>query len=51
MKASELKSGYLVCHNDDIVRLYDNLEEAQEHIAYHKGSNDWNILYITVKNA
>jgi hypothetical protein len=51
MKVSELKSGYLVCHNDAMLRIYNTLKEAQEHINYHNGNYpEWIILEITIKN-
>lgn len=36
MKTSELRSGYLVATEDNLVRIYPSLEEAEDHVKYQK---------------
>jgi hypothetical protein len=50
MKVSQLKSGYMVCHNDDMIRIFNTLEEAKELISFHGGDKTWSILEIQVKS-
>jgi hypothetical protein len=47
MNASELKSGYLVCHNNAMLRIFDTLEEANEFVAFHGNKADWHIIGLT----
>lgn len=36
MTTSSLKSGYLVATNEHLVRIYDTLKEAEEHINFQR---------------
>ena len=54
MTTSSLKSGYLVATNENLVRIYDTLKEAEEHINFQRtimGSKaTWYIVEIKLSN-
>lgn len=50
MWASSMKIGYIVTADENLVTIYDTLEEAQSHIQYQKekihSTKHWSIIHI-----
>lgn len=49
MKTSELQSGYLVATDENLVRIYSTLEEAENHIRFQKERFDSKATWYIVK--
>ena len=53
MITENLKSGYLVATNERIIRIYNTLKEAEEHINYQRkigSTRTWYIVEIQLSN-
>ena len=54
MTTSSLKSGYMVCTDENPVTIYSTLKEAEEHINFQrtimKSKKTWYIVEIKLSN-
>lgn len=54
ISTASLKSGYMVCTDENPVCIYDTLKEAEEHISFQReimgSKKTWYIVEITLSN-